>query len=132
MRTTSIIAIALLLPFGSRAAAYAQRSNVHPVGVAHEQLITTGRSVLPRRDTAALTPGSSEGHGWSETAVGAMVGGAVGLVASVLSYKNCADHSAGSEKGICGIAVMVIMPVAIGGGAIIGKVVGMVREHSAQ
>ena len=130
MRTSSIIAAAVLLSLGGNAALYAQAVNAHPIGVSREHVLSTRTSVVAWPDTAGATPQDREGRNWSETAVGALMGGAVGLAISILSYKACADHSAGSEKSICGIAVMVIMPAAVGGGAIIGDVLGIVHARS--
>ena len=132
MRTPLIIAIALLLPLGSNSAAHAQWSNAYPVGVSHEHVLTTGTSLVARRDTSRITPRAGADRKWSEAAVGAMVGGAVGLAISVLTYKTCADHSPASDKSACGIAVMVIMPATIGGGAIIGDLLGMVHARSGR
>ena len=130
MRTPSIIAVAFLLSLGGNAALHAQERNAHPIGVSQEPVPGHTTSVVAWPDTAGTTPQVHEGHKWSETAVGALMGGAVGLAISVLSYKTCADHSPASDKSTCGIAVMVIMPATIGGGAIIGDLLGMMHARS--
>jgi hypothetical protein len=126
MRTISLIVVAMLLAAGGGSPAFAQESNAARVGVSREQLVPVFVPGRLARDTSDATP-KVESRTRSNAKIGALVGAYVGVVISALAYKKCGDSQAQSEKVICGIELMVVAPLTIGGGALFGGLLGRAR-----
>ena len=129
MRSPSIFVIALLLQCGHSSAARAQRNNAYRVGVSRQQVFPRSKQEPASRDTVGVTP-TIEDRTSSDVTVGAIAGGVVGVAITLLAYQACTKSSPWqSDTSHCGIALIVVAPAAIGGGAIIGGLLG--RVHAA-